>query len=237
MATILSKVRIAVLSNVHALLDKAIDLNSAEAVKQHARDLEAALEELQNEAAVARGRVRTLTREKAELDGKTQELNRSINTILTDSNPDNDHLAASMEARLVALEKRQAEKDMDITDANRTSLELDEAVAQVQAKYTAIVEDIRRLESMERSAKAKESAAKAVRAAGRLTSGGAEISVDNVASRIQGRKDVADERFTRAMGDMQVTNGVADAEVEDRLAKRKALLAEAAAKSAEPVAQ
>ncbi|MEK7566941.1 MAG: PspA/IM30 family protein, partial [Patescibacteria group bacterium] len=67
MAGIFKKFRDLGLASIHSLLDKAIDLNSVAVVKQHVRDLENALSELENGAAEAAGYVRTLNREAIEL--------------------------------------------------------------------------------------------------------------------------------------------------------------------------
>jgi len=90
-----------------------------------------------------------------------------------------------------------------------------------------MVEQLQRLEAMDRAAKAKESAVEAMRQAGRLASAGGDASIDAVADRIQRRADVADARFERAMGEMssQVEQDVVIAQAEARLAQRKARLA------------
>lgn len=79
---------------------------------------------------------------------------------------------------------------------------------------------------MEQSAKAKEGAAEALRGVAKLASSGAQVSVDDVSARLQARSDVADEKFTRAMGavDESTDNDLAEAQAEARLAARRARL-------------
>ncbi len=118
-------------------------------------------------------------------------------------------------------------KKMVIRGTERTAQALAEAVSTLQAKYQAMVEQMQRLEAMDRATKAKESAAQAMRNAGRVSATGGRVSIDAVADRIQRRADVADAKFELAMGDMsnQVEKDVVLAQAEARLEQRKARLA------------
>ncbi len=226
MAGIFEKARIAALSSAHALLDRIVDMNSIGALKQYVRDLENALEDLEDAAATAAGHLRTVQRDSAQLRSQVRELNQNIDFILADANPANDHLAKPLEARLIGLEQRANAKDEEIITAQKTSQALSEAVSALQARYQTTVEQLMRLEAMDRAAKAKESAAQAIREMGRITSAGGQVSVDAISERIQRRADVADARFEQAMGEMsgQIEKDVVLAQAEARLEQRKARL-------------
>jgi phage shock protein A len=227
MAGLFQKARVAALSSAHALLDKVIDLNSVGAVKQYVRDLESALDDLQDAAATEAGHVRTVQRDSIQIQSQMKELNQNIDFILSDNKPDNDHLAKPLEARLIGLEQRSTAKNEELDSAQKSSQALNEAVSTLQAKYQSMVEQMQRLEAMDTAAKAKEGAAQAIRNAGRITSGGTSVSVDDIADRIQRRSDVADAKFEQAMGTMsgQVEKDVVLAQAEARLEQRKARLA------------
>ena len=226
MAGIIEKSRVIVLSRVHGLLDKIIDLDSIGAVRQYVRDLENALEELQDSAAEAAGYERSVRREARDLDAKVTELNQNIDFILSDAKPENDHLATPLEARLIALEQQLASKKDEITAAEATAKALNEAASNLKAKHEHMVGQLQRLEAVDRATKAKEQASRAMKQAGRIAGTGADVSVDDVSARLQRRSDVADARFQRAMGDMtdQVEKDVVLAQAEARLAQRKARL-------------
>jgi len=96
MAGIFEKARIAALSAAHSLLDKVVDLNSIGAVKQYVRDLESALEDLEDATAAAAGHVKTVKRDAERLKAQIKELNQNIDFILSDNKPENDHLATPM---------------------------------------------------------------------------------------------------------------------------------------------
>jgi len=227
MAGIFEKARVAALSSAHSLLDKIIDLNSIGAVKQYVRDLENALEDLEDAAATAAGHLRTVQRDTLQLQSQARELDRNIDFILSDNKPENDHLAKPLEARLIALEQRVKGKDVEMADGQKSSQALNQAVTALQAKYQNMVGQMQRLEAMDSAARAKESAVQAMRNAGRISSTAGNVSIDAVADRIQRRSDVADAKFEQAMGDMtdQVEKDVVLAEAEARLEQRKARLA------------
>jgi phage shock protein A len=227
MASIFDKARIAALSAAHGLMDKVIDLNSIGAVKQYVRDLENSLEDLEDASAAAAGHVRTVQRDADQIRSQIKELNQNIDFILTDNKPENDTLATPLEARLIGLEQRISTKDEEIATGQKTAQALAEATSTLRTRYQNMVQQIQRLEAMDRATKAKENAVKAIRQAGQITSAGGDVSVDAVADRIQRRADVADAKFERALGDMngQVEKDVVIAQAQARLEQRKARLA------------
>jgi len=202
-------------------------LNSIGAVKQYVRDLENALEDLEDASAAAAGHVRTVQRDADQIQYQIKELNQNIDFILSDNKPDNDVLATPLEARLIGLEQRMSTKAEEISTGQKTSQALLEAVSTLRTRYQNMVEQVIRLEAMDKATKAKESAVEAIRQAGQIASAGADVSIDAVADRIQRRADVADARFERAMGEMndQVTKDVVVAQAQARLEARKARLA------------
>lgn len=227
MTGLLEKFRVAVLSNAHRLLDAVIDLDNVGAVKQYVRDLEASLVELENGAAEAAGYVRTLAREKNGLEEQAKRLDQTIDLILTDSDPNNDHLATAKQVELNGINARAIDTTSDLSDAKVTSRKLDEAVSALRSKHTSMVEQARRLESLQRSAKAKEGAAKAVKMVGEMVKAGETVSVDSVIDRMRRQSDVADEKFDRAMGTLNTATGkdVAVAKANAMIEARKKRLA------------
>jgi phage shock protein A len=227
MAGLFQKARIAALSAAHALMDKVVDLNSIGAVKQYVRDLENALEDLEDASAAAAGQVRTVQRDADQLRYQIKELNQNIDFILGDGKPENDNLATPLEARLIGLEQRMSTKDEEITTGQKTAQALSEAVSTLRTRYQGMVQQVIRLEAMDKATKAKESAVNAIRQAGQIASAGSDVSIDAVADRIQRRADIADAKFERVMGDMngQVEKDVVIAQAQARLEARKARLA------------
>lgn len=201
MSTFLQKLRTVTLGTAHDLLDKAIDLNSPSALRQYVRDLEDALDRLRNEAAVAAGQIRTMEREKGDYESTitycTQTAQRYVNSGKQD-------LARIEASKVLRAKENLARVTSQLETQHTTSSNLDNAVALLDAKHTDMVQRVRDLERIDRDSKAKEQAAGALSAAGKLVSGGADISVDDIESKMRARNDVANEKFSRAIGDVRV---------------------------------
>jgi len=225
-ATLFSKARLAALSIAHSVLDKAIDMNSVEAVKQNIRDLETSSEELEKSLATHRGLNRGLVRDVEELKSRKTDLDGQINSLLTDNDPSNDHNAATLEAELMGVEPLLADKVVECSDMDGTLKMLVGTHSRMKAKLTTMRGQLSRLQSMEHTAKTKESAAAAMRQAKETMSSGVDASVDSVAARLQKRYDIADEQLKSASEGFTdaVHNDTVMASVAARLAKRQAAL-------------
>ena len=231
------KVRVLVLGNVHALLDKAIDLNSVEAIKQNIRDVETALKDIGNVAAIQVADVRTLTRECHELDARAKDLDATITAILSDDDPLNDHLATERQVELETTTAELKGKAEELEAAEKASTELNFAVRSLASSHTQSLGALRGLESMERNAKAKESAAVSLAKAAAIAGAAGSVSVDDVERRLRARKDVADVKLERAMGQFSDVSGKteATARAEVAIKARKEALALAAAPGHTPL--
>ena len=227
MASLFSKTRIAVLSNLHTLLDKVIDLNSIGAIKQHIRDLEEAKEQIADEAAIAKGRVTSADKETAQLKAKIAATNENIDAILNDGDPSNDHLAEKLDVKLQDMENTLAGNQEEHDTLKKTAEALAQAADKLSGKHAEMLSNLKRLEQLERTAKAKEQAAAALNAAGKVTAGAGEVSVDNIEQCLREKSNVADAKFERAMGDLnsQDDGDVAAALAKSRIAARRAKLA------------
>ena len=87
MAGLLEKVRIGFLAQAHSVLDKFIDLNSPQAVKEYIRELEDSIQSIENDAAEAAGHVTTTDREVHKLMGQVESYDHAIDAILTSNDP------------------------------------------------------------------------------------------------------------------------------------------------------
>lgn len=223
MASLFSKARIAVLSVAHSILDKTIDMNSPEALRQYCRDLETSCDQLGDSLAEARGGLVGVNREIGRLTAKQTQLNTQIDALLNDDDPNNDHQANSLEAELVGVEEMLNLKKDEVKSAEETVAALNQAYAAIRGKLTLMVQRLNKMASSSTAAQAKENAAEAVRQATKITGSGVEVSVDDVAARIQRRADVADEKLKSAMGIFTTAaeEDTAMATVTARLAQRK----------------
>lgn len=197
MASFVEKVRLVVLGTAHDLLDRAIDMNSPSALRQYTRDLEEALERLRSEAAIQAAQVRTLEREKGDVQEKLIVREAAVSKLLNAGQRDAAKLKA---AEIVNLRSRSEQLTTQVAAQGTVSNNLDQAVAKLEARHSDMLNRVRDLERLDRESKAKEHAADAVRAANRLVDGGADLSIDAIESHMRERNDVANEKFERAMG-------------------------------------
>lgn len=216
MTGLLAKLRIATLGNAHDLLDKVIDLNSPSALRQYVRDLEDSQTKLASELAVQRGTLVTLTREQKTLESEITSLKSIVTTLLKD--PKNEALARTKAERIRAAQIEVTDKVQEVTDQANDVKQMSEALATLDSKHTEMLNQLHHLEHMDRTTKAKEQAAGAIKGAGSLIQGGADISVDDIAKKMQARADIADAKFDQAMNGIKTEpDPIKDAAVDDIL--------------------
>jgi len=227
MAGLLEKVRIGVLAQAHTLLDKLIDLNSPQAVKQYVRDLETSISGIENDAAEAAGHVTTTDREIHKLMGQTESYDHAIDAILSSNDPSANDKARELQVKLNGFKQQLDAKQVELSTAKETADAMTHSLSALRSKHESMVQQLSTLEMMDRAAKDKERAARALQQAAKISSIGSDISVDDLASRIQARHDVADEKLKRALASVDDTLGkdVALTQADADIAARRARLA------------
>lgn len=222
MASIFNKIRTVILSNVHSLLDEAINLNSIGAVKQHIRDLGVAIEETEDAAATAQGDMRTANDNVKLTTASMAELQANIDLLLNDNDESNDHFAAALVEKLMTYEEILAEQQAIVASNQETLASLNDVVGKLRSKHVQMLRQMKALESLEKSANAKIKAADAIKSAAEIA--GDAPSVDNLVAGIKQKSNVADARLSRAMGQFssESADPVRDAKVAARLAEMKA---------------
>jgi phage shock protein A len=202
MTSFMQKLRVVMLGAAHDLLDKTIDLNSPSALRQYVRDLEDALSKMKSEAAIQAGAIRTLTREH---DDFVTSIKAKKDSIQADINAGNQTRARQTATIVVTLQNQLERNEKDLASQKVASTSLDSAVELLELKHTDIVLRVRELERIDRTSKAKEQSAESLNAATKLSSMGSSISIDDIESKVRSRGDVADEQFSRAMLDTNIT--------------------------------
>jgi phage shock protein A len=194
-----SKVRALTLGNLHELVDKTIDLNSPAVLKQYVRDLETGIDQLKSEAVIQGGACRTLDREIASLKTRIEAKTTAIKNAMTNGVPNTDPALRASAVEVNTWTKELEQKKTDEAEALKSKTSLDDAVYKLNSKHTEMVGAIRRLESAVHSTTAQNRAVNAMEQAGSMSAGVDGTSVDNLQAHIQEKKDIADERFDRAM--------------------------------------
>ena len=227
MGSIFGKARNVVFANIHTLLDRAIDANSIGSLKQYARDLEEAKEQVADEAAVAVSRNATMQHDIETLETQYKTTEENIDLILTDGDPSNDHLAEPLAARLIGYTQEITSKEEELSMGLTMAQDLTTASTQLGTRLNEMLSNIRRLSSMEAISSAKGKAADALdHAASSASVDGPKV--DDVERRIRDRSAVNEARFRRGLGSMadSVDLGVVTAQAKELIANRRAKLAE-----------
>ncbi len=228
MAGILSKLRTLTLGNLHELLDAAIDLNSVAACKQYVRDLEEAKDKMRNEAASARGRVGQSESAVTTLEHQIATDTEHAQLLLDDDDPSNDGDAQSLMEGVVQKQELLEGKKAELANNKQVADALGEAVRKITAKHAEMVANVRKLSDLQKQTEAKEQAAAALKAAGKIANAADGVSIDSAEQRLRDRAAAVNEQFKDALTD--VSGGSVKESVTS--AKAKQLIAEMRAKKA-----
>jgi phage shock protein A len=231
MAGLLEKVRIGLLAQAHSVLDKIIDLNSPQAVRQYIRELESSIEHIENDAAEAAGHVTTTDRDVHKLMGQIESYDHAIDAILAGNDPASNDKARELQVKLNGFKQQLEARQTELAAAKETADAIVHSLSALRSKHSSMVQQLTMLDSLDKAAKDKERAAKALQQAAKISSIGSDISVDDLASRIQARHDVADEKLKRALASMDDVAGkdVALTQADADIAARRERLAGKAA--------
>lgn len=221
MASIYEKIRIATLSNFHAFLDAVIDLDSVGAVKQHARDLEAAIRQMQEFGNSLIGSISTLKRDITNGTSAAEELQLDIDALLLDDVKSNDKHALTIQVTLDETNRVLEDNRAKLTEKEAQSEQVETAIARMTAKLNQMLRRIVELDNLEEEAKALESGADAVANMERIM--GDLPSVDQVGERIREKHATAQAGFDRVLGSATAAmdDDVTVASAEAAIARRR----------------
>lgn len=226
MTSLLAKLRIVTLGNLHEMLDAMIDLNSPAAVKQYIRDLEAGIAQIEHAANTTEGALRTNKDDLAGAQRLASTLDADINALLTDKDERNDSLALPLQVKLTAANSRVTDL-AGIRDQNQAMLDkLNGAISKLQAKHAQMTMTLESLESKVEAGEGMQAAAQAATSVGALSVDSPDV--DSLARRINKRYNEQGAAFDRAMSKLATAtdNDAAVASAEAALSRRKAELAE-----------
>lgn len=220
--SILSKLRVITLGNVHQLLDAVIDLNSLPVVKQYVRDLEGGIAQMIEAVSTAEGGLTTVTRDITNAQALAKELDSDIEALTSDDDETNDHLALPMQVRLNATNKRLGDLEALRDQRKENVTRLNTTISRLQAKHEEMLAEVQRLEELAEETEGMKKSTKAMQSAAKLSSVDAP-SIDNVARRMQEKYDNQKARFDRAMDSVSDATSDSDAiaAAEADLARRR----------------
>src|SRR5258708_33392209 len=121
MAGLLEKVRIGLLAQAHSVLDKLIDLNSPQAVREYIRELERSIEGIENDAAEAAGHVTTTDREAHRLMGQIESYDHAIDAILSGNAPASTDQAREPQVQLNGVQQQLGAEQTELAGGKEMS--------------------------------------------------------------------------------------------------------------------
>lgn len=226
MASLMDKLRTFTLSNLHSLLDAAIDLNSVEAVKQRVRDIEDQHRNLLQALAGAKGNRSAVQSQTTAIKARIVELGENIETLLGDDDPSNDHYADPFAEQMGDAESELETTQDEFEAANAEVAALERAEGQLKSKVSQLHTRLRELASLERQARAKQGAAGALNAATEALGSGPDASVDSIERRLRAEAGTADAALGQAMEGLNGAGGAEAALRSSKAASRVAKIRE-----------
>ncbi|HET6443713.1 MAG TPA: PspA/IM30 family protein [candidate division Zixibacteria bacterium] len=219
MASLLEKTQTLISANLHDMVDKALEANSAAVMRQYIRDAEDNLDQLEDAAATVGGEVKTLERKYKEYKKKGDQLDRNIDALLMQ---DKTELARAAQTELNTSRRLQEQYHEQWVRQEREYESLLNARLKLQAKLTTIRQEERELEALLELAKSKEATVKAIKSLDDLDGIG-DSDIVRLGESIRGRLDKASahsEMYASRL-DTQMDDALGKAEIDIQLEERK----------------
>lgn len=201
MASLTEKVKTLLSASFHDMIDKALKQDPIKTLNQYLREHEEALDQMQNDRAVALGSVKTATRKLAETQEMIQKIQSEIETILTDNDATNDYLAENLAQDLVGQEEKLKVLNQAHESAIRSNRALQLAESKMQGRIISLRNQIELLQAIKFEADIKQMSADKLINSARMISSGTS-SVEALAEDIKRQRDTADAKFEMAMTTM-----------------------------------
>lgn len=201
--SILAKLRVITLSNLHAFLDAVKSLNTIGEYEQYIRDIETVRNNLDDQSAALRGRKSYLETQIASAEANIAVANDNIDLVLGDDDPSNDHIAVGLQVELDAAEKKIANAQKELDSIQPQVAQFDDAVLKLNTKLQEANIKLEALRSLEDTTNAKEKAAKALSS----IDFGDEPDTSGVESKMHEKAAVADNALQRSLGEVTASIG------------------------------
>lgn len=219
MASLLQKINTLISSNLHGLVDRALEGNSLQVMDQYIRDVERNLEALEDSAATVGGTVRTLKRKYEEFANQAEKLDRDIDTLILKGK---DDLAAAAQAELNTKQELAQDYYEQWQAQQKQYQQMLDMRVKLESRMTTIKQERERLRALLELMESKKQMTKTIKKIDKIAMvDDAEIS--GLAEEIRQRIDTEDARQEIASMRLQedIDQAVGTNEVELQLDERK----------------
>jgi phage shock protein A len=219
MASLIQKVQILLSSNMHGLVDRALEANSVKVMDEYIRQVERNLEALEDSAATVGGTVRTLKRKYEEFASAAEKLDRDIDTLILKGK---DDLAAAAQAELNTKQELAQEYYEQWQSQEGQYKKMLDMRLKLESRLTNIKQEREKLRALMELAETKKVMTKTIKSMDDIAMvDDAEIRglADQIRSRID-REDARLEIATRNMSE-EIESAVGLSAVDLQLEERK----------------
>lgn len=219
MASLLEKTQTLISANLHDMVDRALQANSAAVMKQYIRDAEDNLDQLEDAAATVGGEVKTLERKYQDYKKKADKLDRNIDTLIMQGKTD---LARAAQTELNTTRRLQEQYHEQWVRQQREYESLLNARLKLQARLKDVRREQQELEALLQLAKSKEATVKAIKSLDDVVGAG-DSDIARMGEAIRNRLDKAtaySEMYASRL-DTQMDEALGKAEIDLQLEERK----------------
>lgn len=204
MTSLMEKARTAVLGNLHALLDQAV--NTPEGYAQKIRDLNEAIADLYAAKDEANGSINGFKRDRAKAESDAAQKRADATLLVGDNDPTNDSLALPLLAEANDLDEQLAFYDEQIETLTANRDDVSGAIEKLEAHSRQMQNNLQRLRIREAVTKGKRVGASAGQKASGAVAAAGEADFDSIEAHINHDGDVADAEFDRVIGGLKGPN-------------------------------
>lgn len=219
MPSLLQKINTLISSNLHGLVDRALEGNSLQVMDQYIRDVERNLDALEDSAATVGGTVRTLKRKYEEFANQAEKLDRDIDTLILRGK---DDLAAAAQAELNTKQELSQDYYEQWQSQQKQYQQMLDMRVKLESRMTTIKQERERLRALLELMESKKQMTKTIKKIDNIAMvDDAEIS--SLAEQIRQRIDTEDARQEIASMRLstEMDHALGSTEIDNQLAERK----------------
>ncbi len=219
MTSLIQKVQILLSSNMHGLVDRALEANSVKVMDEYIRQVERNLEALEDSAATVGGTVRTLKRKYEEFASAAEKLDRDIDTLILKGK---DDLAAAAQAELNTKQELAQEYYEQWQSQEGQYKKMLDMRLKLESRLTNIKQEREKLRALMELMEAKKMATKTIISMDKIAMVD-DAEIRSIGEQIRSRIDREDARLEIATRNVseEIESAVGLSEVDLQLEERK----------------
>ncbi|MBO9308521.1 MAG: PspA/IM30 family protein [Chloroflexi bacterium] len=157
---ILEKINVLISANLHAMIDRALEMNSVKVLDEYIRRADRDLDALETQIVTVGGSVRTLKRKYEELSAAAEKLDRNIDMLLTSGRTDQ---AARLQAELNIKQQQAQEYYQQWQSQEQEYKRMLDAKLKLEARLNTVRQEREHLQELLKLAEAKRATTRAIR--------------------------------------------------------------------------